>query len=599
MSRRNLILAVLFAAPLAFGLAACGGGAEEEEVVRIADPSSVREIAQGELVGYGQSVDDGALQAQAWLGIPYAAPPVGDLRWRAARSHGGWGGRLEALEHPNWCPQVTNGLDSGYGYEVGVLMGDEDCLYLNIYAPAFEPEDVPTGAETLPVMVWIHGGGNTWGRAEQYDASTLAARENMIVVVIQYRLGQLGWMAHPALRETAELPIDRTANFGTFDMIASLLWVRENIGAFGGDADNVTIFGESAGGRNVLSLLAAPLAEGLFDRAIAQSGNTSLIPVAVAEGSAPDPMGRSYVNSADAINSILAFVAPPTDEQMAGAMRSIDVETLFAAYQDLSEGEFSTNPARVIADGIVLPGEGILAAMQAGRFNDVPVIAGTNRDETKLFNALDPAYTNRYFGVIIRARDPRMYDLVAEYQSLIWRVRGADNILSALAANGNDDVYGYRFDWDEEGSFLFTNYSRILGAAHSWEIPFIFANWDYAGRLDRVLWNDGNEEGRLALSDEMMGYWAAFARTGAPGDGHGDSPEWEPFDDGARIIFDTAADGGIRMEEGVLTTADVLAQLAADDRFDTDEERCTVYAAMVSWWPETATDDFLGGACEG
>ncbi len=591
-------LKVLIAAaivPATLLLAACGGGAPEAPAPNVADEATVRALPQGEIVGYVSEVS--GVTAHAWLGIPFAQAPVGDLRWRAPRAPDAWEGRREALAFSDWCVQYTTDLDAGYGLEAGVLHGAEDCLYLNVYAPPFAAGDVPTGEGALPVMVWIHGGGNVWGRASQFDGSALAAQENVIVVTIQYRLGPLGWFAHPALRQSAELAIDRTANFGTLDMVAALAWVRDSIPAFGGDPDNVTIFGESAGGHDVASLLVAPQAAGLFQRAIIQSGSTDTVPLGVAEGTAPDPYARDQPPAMEIVSGLVAFVAPPTATELAGAIRSVDVETLYAAYyRPYGMGDLAINPPRVIADGIVLPEDGILAALERmGPFNPVPVMAGTTRDETKLFNALDPRFVNRYFGVIIRPKDQRMYDLIAEYQTAVWQVMGVDAVAGALRRSGRDNVYAYRFDWDEEGSFLFTNFSTLLGAAHSWEIPFIFNNWNYAGRLDRVLWNDRNEDARLALSRAMMGYWAEFARSGDPGEGGGVS--WEPWRGGQRIVLDTEADGGIRMEQGALSVSEVFDNLSTDDRLNSDDERCLVYAAVLGWWPETADDGFLEGAC--
>jgi para-nitrobenzyl esterase len=594
---RSLLLLALLPAALALG--SCGGEAEAP-APRVADEVTVRVIDQGEVVGYAAPAADGAT-AHAWLGIPFAQAPVGDLRWRAARAPEAWEGQLEALDHPNWCPQYTNSLDQAYDLEPGLLVGDEDCLYLNIYAPAFAPDAVPGEGEALPVMVWIHGGGNVWGRAEQFDGSNLATAENVIVVVIQYRLGPLGWFAHPALRDTADLGIDRTANFATFDMAAALAWVNDNIAAFGGDADNVTIFGESAGGHNVASLLVAPQAAGLFDRAIIQSGVTDTLPLDIAEGNVPDPLDRGYTTSADAIGATLAFVAPPTAEQLAGAMRTIDVEVLFQAYRDHSRFDMGINPARVIADGVVLPEDGILSALERmGPFNPVPVMAGTTRDETKLFNALDPRYVNRWLGgLVIRPKDQRIYDIIAEYQSRMWQVRGVDSVAEALVRSGRQNVYAYRFDWDEEGSFLFTDFATLMGAAHSWEIPFLFADWEYTGRLARFMWPESSAEARLALADSMRGYWAEFARTGNPGTGGGDHTQWAAWGAGQRIVLDTDAGGGLRMEDGRHSFASVLGELAADPRLQSTDERCKVFRAVVEWTPQVADPDFMDGACEG
>jgi para-nitrobenzyl esterase len=178
-------------------------------------------------------------KARTWLGIPYAKPPIGDLRWRATEPLPYQDSTRTALQHANWCPQLTNGLDGLFGIPKGELRGNEDCLYLDIYAPSDA-----TSRSNLPVMFWIHGGSNVWGRTAQYDGSALAQSENVIVVVVQYRLGPLGWFAHPALE-------DGIANFALLDLVQALKWTRQNIRNFGGDPDAVTLFGESAGANNV------------------------------------------------------------------------------------------------------------------------------------------------------------------------------------------------------------------------------------------------------------------------------------------------------------------------------------------------------------
>jgi len=602
--KRMKLFTVIFTLPVLMLLAACGNApAPREDVTHEADSATIRTIPQGELIGYTQDVSNGSgstVAAHAWLGLPFAQAPVGDLRWRAARAPNDWEGRREALEFADWCVQYTNEFDEGEGYTPGELHGSEDCLYLNVYAPAMDADSRLTEDEALPVMVWVHGGGNTWGRAAQYDGAALAARENVIVVTVQYRLGPLGWMAHPALRESAELAIDRTANFGTFDIIAALHWVQSNIQGFGGDASRVTIFGESAGGHNVASLLVSPQAAGLFHRAIIQSGATSTISLAAAEGSTPDPFDRGMTTSADAMNSIIAFIAPPTPEQMAGAMRSIDINVLYETYREVNSTlDRTVNPARVIADGVVLPRGGIRARLSTpGEYNAVPIMTGANKDESKLFNVFNDRLTRNLFGIFIWPRNERLYDLIAEYQSQMWRVLSVDDVGRAMGSAGGSDVFAYRFDWDEAGSFLTTDFAQLLGAAHGWEIPFIFSDWNFGGSLAPVLWNRRNEEGRLALSRAMMGYWAEFARTGNPGTASGNAPDWTPWDDGNLIVFDTANGGGIHMEASGMTAPDVYARLAADSRVRSDEERCLVYKATIAWWPSTAQPEFMEGACE-
>ncbi len=568
-----------------FALAACGGGAPEPEAV-IADPATVRTLAQGDLIGF--SSEDGA---HVWRGIPFVKAPIGALRWRAPRPPEAWDGQLEALDFGPACPQVTNALDQGEGLAPEILRGEEDCLHLNIYAP----QDAGQGA-SLPVMVWIHGGGNVWGRAAQFDGSRLAATQNVIVVTIQYRLGPLGWFAHGAIRDDAQTPEDRSANFATLDMIASLEWVRDNIAAFGGDASRVTIFGESAGGHDVASLIASPLAEGLFHRAIIQSGSFRSVPLAVAEG-----LEGAYPNAArpaaEAMLRAAGREGPVEDAALPQALRALSVEQVFAPYRANSSGGLIGLPL-VVSDGIAIPSDGMRAAVTRPGFNAVPIMSGTTRDETKLFNFLDPSYVSSLFGLQYWPKDRAYYDLVAEYQSVVWRVRGVDDPFARMAGAGHDDLYAYRFDWDEEANFLFTDFSQLVGAAHAMEIPFVFGRFRFFGETgDQFFFTDGNKAGREAVSDAMMAYWAGFARTGVPqGEGR---PDWPTYGDGAVMVFDTPQDGGVRMISSTETLQGVLDRLAADERIETMDERCRVLKAVMDFHPEVGIQrsQFLGGAC--
>ena len=239
-----------------------------DKSTRTPHPDTQRRVAGGELIGSRE-----ANGTHAWRGIRFAQPPIGALRWRAPRPVAPWDGVLHALEHGPMAPQYAGLLAPVSAKLHGRIVGDEDCLSLNIFAPAWAPGAVPTEGQRRPVMVWIHGGGNAVGTSASYDAArNYAAHDGMVVVTVNYRLGVLGWFCHPALHEAdAATTEERSGNFGTLDLIAALRWVRDNIDAFGGDPGCVTIFGESAGGQNVLTLLASPLAAGLFQRAIAQS----------------------------------------------------------------------------------------------------------------------------------------------------------------------------------------------------------------------------------------------------------------------------------------------------------------------------------------
>jgi len=549
-------------------LAACSRGADEAAAPQ---PyfETARETTQGALVGY--RAESGA---DVWKGLPFAAPPTGDLRWRAPRPPAGWSGEREALSSAERCPQVTSGLNRTEGLKSGLLIGSEDCLYLDIYAPGgLEP-----GADEKPVMVWIHGGGNVWGRASSYDGSVLAAEQDVIVVAIQYRLGPLGWFAHPALRESAESEADHAASFALLDMIAALEWVEAEIGAFGGDANNVTIFGESAGGHNVAGLLASPRAAGLFDRAIIQSGSLDSVPLAGAEGESGD-----YPNPSGETAPVMA-----TDIS-ARALRGASVEDVFAPYRG-GDGLLGDMPT-MIADGVALPEEGIRGALgREGGFNAVPVISGANKDEMKLFNLLDDRYTRRWFGLIYRLRDPDLYHAVSAYQSRMWKILAVDEAMALMREAGHDDVYAYRFDWDEGGRALTMDFSGLLGAAHAMEIPFVFHHFQLFGNLDRVIFNDDNAQGREALAEAMGGYWAEFARAGAPRDGGGDFPFWNRWGEAANMMrFDSPQSGGPEMIENGDSAEALFADLKNDASLG-PEDRCAIAAALEEWFGRSGAD---------
>ncbi|MEM1412545.1 MAG: carboxylesterase family protein, partial [Pseudomonadota bacterium] len=248
-----LLAILLFGAMTLFGFGAYWWTDDPRPGAYAADPSSQRNTPQGKVVGF-----DAGFGAHGWLGIPYAAPPDGDLRWRAPRPVRPWSEPLQALQAGAPCPQIGGPLADVARSAYGDVVGDEDCLTLNIYAPYHPPGELEELGISYPVMVWIHGGGNTIGYGADYDGSRLAAKHAVVVVTINYRLGVLGWFNHPAIIGTANDPADASGNFGLLDQIAALRWVQDNIAYFGGNPEQVTVFGESAGGINAFALLASP-----------------------------------------------------------------------------------------------------------------------------------------------------------------------------------------------------------------------------------------------------------------------------------------------------------------------------------------------------
>lgn len=549
---------------VAAGLLAACSQSEPPPPPPVLDPATEVAVEQGMLVGF----TDAETGAHAWRVVPFAAPPEGDLRWRAPRPAADWEGARAALDQPERCPQLTSPLD-GDDVEWGQLIGQEDCLYMNIYAPP--------GVEDAPVMMWIHGGSNTWGYAAQYNGGHLAMEHGVIVAVVQYRLGPVGWFAHESLRASAETEDDVSANFGILDQIAALEWIEANIDSFGGNPENVTIFGESAGAMNVAALMGSPRAEGLFDRAIMQSGLFRSTPLEEAE------VSHDY-SARKVAETMLGQESPD-----AAALRSAPLADLFAAYGD-DPREF--DPPRLIEDGVVLPDGPLIEAFRSPEtFNAVPLITGTNRDEMKLFNVLDERLVKQAWGRFPKARDPLFYNKLSDYQSQLWRVQAVDEPLDIITAGGHADVWAYRFDWDEAGKVFVSDFAQLLGAAHAIEIPFVFGRFQFLGDADRFVFMEKSLPGREALSGAMMSYWANFAKTGEPAKGaDGALAEWTRWpgsEEGERImIFDSPADGGWRMQDGKLSAEDVTSSIASDPALSKEGQRCLVFKGVQAGWPD-------------
>lgn len=570
-----------------------------------ADPTSLRQTPSGPIVG---SLDERG--AHAWRGLPFASPPVGALRWRAPVVPEPWTETREALDHPAACIQFATPAGGRDGADAGQPTGQEDCLYLNVYAPGFAQDAVPQGEARLPVMFWIHGGGNTIGEVATYNGSHLAQSQDVVVVTTQYRLGPLGWFRHPALRDGQD-PVEASGNFGTLDLVRSLEWVKKHIGAFGGDPNNVTIFGESAGGRNVVNLLASPLAKGLFHRAIVQSGSSSTADPQLAEAVAPEsetPLMEQTTSQAVMLrwlilkgkatdrDSALKVRQQMSSADLASFARSLTRDEILAGYGE-GTGFGMIRMPNVFADGAVLPSEPISEAFAAGHYNQVPVMMGTNRDETKLFTLGNERFFGQWLGFLPRLEDEVGFERETRHQSELWKVRGVDGMAGAIVNEARPPVFAYRWDWDEEGEFLFWDLSKLLGAAHGFEIFFVFGHFEL-GSIDRLLFHDDNEAGRLELSERMMSYWSQFAYTGDPGRGRkGDLPAWGPWspgtDDTPRLmILDTDADGGVRMAPTAASLEAVLETIRADERFSSDDERCAFLNETVAG-PEQIGSDVL------
>jgi para-nitrobenzyl esterase len=447
----------------------------------IVDPTSQRSLSQGALVGSAGNHGD-----HVWRSVPYAAAPVGELRWRAPRELEPWSGTLEAVHDPAVCAQIAafgGGVD---GADAGERTGSEDCLYMNVFAPRFASDAVPVPGSQLPVMVWIHGGGNSVGDLAMYDGGRLATEHGVIVVTLQYRLGPFGWFRHAALRSEGASDEGRSGNFGTLDLIAALRFVREQIPAFGGDPSNVTIFGESAGGRNVITLLTSPSAGGLFHRAIVQSGSGRTTTPAMAESYHDDPEPGHVASSREIVLNLLVAEGAAADrsearvlaesmepDETARFLRGKDAGAILAAYPVRGFGMLDM--PQVFADGTVLPAASTFELFEAGAYHQVPLMLGTTRDEGKTFQLGNPELVDLRLGVLPSVKDWDRYDREAEYGVKLWKAVGVDELARRARAVQGPSVYAYRFDWDEEPTRLFfLDFSRLLGAAHGLDVFFVF-----------------------------------------------------------------------------------------------------------------------------
>jgi para-nitrobenzyl esterase len=466
---------------------------------------------------------------RVFRGIPYAKPPVGALRFRAPEPAPPWAGVRDAKEYGNAAIQPPLMLAALPGFDIGTQ--SEDCLHLNVYAPAGASD-----ANRKPVLFWIHGGAFVIGAGSQsiYDGVPLAKRGDVVVVTINYRLGVFGFL-------DLGQPDVATPNAGLLDQIAALEWVRDHIAAFGGDPANVTIFGESAGGMSVGTLLGCPRAQGLFAKAIPQSGSTQSV--------------HDHESAATVTAAILS--ALDMREPNVGDLRDVPAEKLKAVQQSVSmqltvmAGQ-QLLPFQPVVDGRVLPRHP-LDEIGAGIARDVKVLIGTTRDEWKLFGFMDPEIRQLDAVKIAERLAQRVPHadgaaIVAGYRASrpdadwasIWLAIETDRIFripgirTAEAQRAHQpDVFSYLFTWESPG------FGGLLGACHAIEIPFVFGCLDLPGGENFC--GKGPDADRLAA--RTMDAWLAFAKHGDPS--HAEVGSWPRYDTERRLTMELGAQVGI------------------------------------------------------
>jgi len=465
-------------------------------VAAIADPVRVE---QGLLAGTSGSSAD----VRVYRGIPFAAPPTGDLRWKAPQPPVAWQGTRQAIEFSNACWQTQYPAAAAI-YQAKLPPLSEDCLYLNVWTSAKSAKD------RLPVMVWIHGGGFTRGFAgtKSYDGEILA-RKGAVIITINYRLGIFGFFAHPEL--SAESGHHASGNYALLDQIAALQWVQKNIAAFGGDPGRVTIFGESAGSWAVNALMASPLTKGLFQRAIGESGGSFSAMKTLADAEKEgEKLAASLASAPAATNSEAGKTAAPQD-----ALKSLRTKP---AEELLKAVELET--VRPLVDGWVLP-QDIATIFAQGRQNDVPLIVGYNADEGTTL-APQGAYLNAMMFV---GGIHQRYGASADQMLKIYPAASDEQAVSSFYSAYRDQVFGWEMRaWarlatktGHQPAYLYYFSRRPPGpqsaklrAFHASEIAYVFGNfvWPFP-------WEDTDKK----LSDAITSYWVNFAATGNPNGG--------------------------------------------------------------------------------
>ena len=479
------------------------------------DPLTVK-TAQGTVHG----AETGAMRH--FLGIPYAQPPVGDLRWVAPQAPASFTATRDATAFGAHCPQ-PEAAPTNYS-------GSEDCLFLNVYTPK------TAGAHA--VMVWFHGGAFYFGRSESYDPARLVAQD-VVVVTVNYRLGALGFLAHPALKDGD----GSSGNYGLLDQVAALRWVKANIASFGGDPNNVTIFGQSAGGASVLSHLASTGASaGLFHKAIVESGGYILTGAGIPTGTAAQASGAAA--AADLFGC-------PNDANAARCLRALAVDLIVRK----QPAALTSNRPNI--DGRFLTKD-IKAALQAGTFNVVPVLEGSTHDE---FTSFVGTYERALSGTIgapltaasypsylaaVNGGNPRtpaqnsitsVYPLasyggsapVAFAAALTDASFACNRRLEAKAISAKAAVYSYEFNDPAAPAALPADPRFAYKAYHASEVQYLFT-LPARQNVDAQSLSAGQQ----ALATDMAGYWARFAMTGDP-NGAGRTG-WPAFDASERVL---------------------------------------------------------------
>lgn len=506
----------------------------------------------------------------SWLGVPYAAAPVGGLRWRAPQPHPGWSGVRDCCGFSQPSLQVSD----------GAVIGSEDCLTLNIYSP--------DGAEKLPVFFFIHGGNNQTDSGEMLDGEVMARALDAVVVSINLRLGVLGWLHLAALRVYGGA--EDSGNYGLLDILCALDWVRENIENFGGDAGNITASGYSSGARDLLAMLITPAFEGKFSRAVTFSGGftvsdpgfserraaEAIAPLAVEDGAAKDPESAAawlLSGGGDVRRWLCSVEGARFAPLMAGAAIRMRVFP------------------HLFADGRLIPAKGF-GVLEHGRPIDVPMLCFSGGHEFDFAGNNDPLFKNADFsdGEVVRE-----YRFATKYGGALFGYINAEQNAAAFtsAPGAKSPVYAGRCFWGMDGSVTDEYAAMRMGGTHGLDLYLMMGaeRGDYA--VSPNVYTADNRPGRDALAAAYRGYLRSFVHTGDPNGGG--LPRWEPWDAAGRLMcFDASrTEARCAMTRDVVREDEVFAEIERDSTLSPERKSHLLHHVLDGRFFSGGLDPFV------
>ncbi len=572
---KKKLLCGLLVASMSMSFLACGETTEstteesvateiastEEAVTEATAETVVKTTSYGEVEGLSYDT------YQVWYGIPYAAAPTGDLRWAAPEDPEAWTETLDCTEAGN------KAIQAGTDYTTGenVISGEEDCLNLDIYSTE--------GAENLPVMVYIHGGNNQTGDSSEIKGTEIVVDENCVFVSLNYRLGILGFNCLPAF-QTEE---DATGNYAMLDIAKALDWIQENIAEFGGDPDNITVSGFSAGGRDVMAMLISPIFEGKFDKAVVFSGGMTVAEedasaTKIAEAVAPLAVEDGMAEDEDAAVEWLLS----EDESVVTYMKGIDAERLCTLMANAGI-RMSVFP-HLYADDVVIPEEGFATT----EYNSVPVLMLTGSTEFSFFAAFDGYFSSDAMADLSEDEIAAAKEFAINYGSDMYRIFNAQCSAETMYENYDSNIYICQIEYGSKDS---ATQIPVIGSFHGIFVPTLMTENNY------VSYGDFSSEGYMVLATTFDSYLKNFLATGDPnGEGLTEWTNWTPDAPVSMVLDADDAEVTAELKDVSKTYEEIMDEMDADTSVSEEVKEMMIQNVMNGRWFSDALDTRYGNA---